>query len=227
MLRSKSSAPARAGQVAPKDIVVNTGPTSFVPGPIIGELGAAGLKTSVEGGKIVIKEDKIVANKGEVITSKVADLLNKFKIEPMEVGLKILALYENGVVYGGDVLNIEDSVYIDNVKKAYNEAFSLAIESGYIVKETVEHLIKKAELEAKAIAKETKVFASESVGDVIKEKTICSGSSSGCDGSSVNFDDVGVATWSGSLVTGEPAPNQDNFVALKKLITNTADSISR
>src|SRR3989344_5159655 len=137
LLRSKSSAPARAGQVAPK--------------------------------KIVIKEDKIVANKGEVITSKVADLLNKFKIEPMEVGLKILALYENGVVYGGDVLNIEDSVYIDNVKKAYNEAFSLAIEAGYIVKETVEHLIKKAELEAKAIAKETKVFASENVGDVIKE----------------------------------------------------------
>ena len=169
LLRSKSSAPARAGQVAPKDIVINAGPTSFVPGPIIGELGAAGLKTSVEGGKIVIKEDKIVANKGEVITSKVADLLNKFKIEPMEVGLKILALYENGVVYGGDVLNIEDSVYIDNVKKAYNEAFSLAIEAGYIVKETVEHLIKKAELEAKAIAKETKVFASESVGDVIKE----------------------------------------------------------
>src|SRR3989344_826911 len=60
-----------------------------------------------------------------------------------------------------------------------------------------------------------------SVGDVIKEKTICSGSSSGCDGSSVNFDDVGVATWSGSLVTGEPAPNQDNFVAIKKLDSNT------
>lgn len=169
LLRSKSSAPARAGQIAPKDIVINAGPTSFVPGPIIGELGAAGLKTSVEGGKIVIKEDKVVANKGDVITAKVADLLSKFKIEPMEVGLKILALYEKGVIYGGDVLSIEDRIYIDNLKKAYNEAFSLAIESGYIVEETAKHLIKKAELEARAIAKETKVFASEGVEDVIKE----------------------------------------------------------
>jgi len=169
LLRSKSSAPARAGQIAPKDLVINAGPTSFVPGPIIGELGAAGLKTSVEGGKIVIKEDKVIANKGDVITSKVADLLSKFKIEPMEVGLKILALYENGVIYGGDVLSIEDKVYLENLKKAYNEAFSLALESGYIIKETVEHLIKKAELEAKSIAKETKIFANDGVEAVIKE----------------------------------------------------------
>ena len=172
LLRSKSSAPARAGQIAPKDLVINAGPTSFVPGPIIGELGAAGLKTSVEGGKIVIKEDKVIANKGDVITSKVADLLSKFKIEPMEVGLKILALYEKGVIYGGDVLSIEDRIYIDNIKKAYNEAFSLAVESGYVVKETVEYLIKKAELEARAIANETKVFASDGVGDVIKEAEV-------------------------------------------------------
>jgi hypothetical protein len=59
-----------------------------------------------------------------------------------------------------------------------------------------------------------------SVGSSIKEKTICSGSTSGCDGSSVSFDDVGVATWSGSLITGEPAPNQNNFVAIKKLSSN-------
>ncbi len=55
-----------------------------------------------------------------------------------------------------------------------------------------------------------------SVGTDTKEKTICSGSVSGCDGSSVSFDSVAVATWSGSLVTGDPAPNQDNFVAIKR-----------
>lgn len=58
------------------------------------------------------------------------------------------------------------------------------------------------------------------VGDVVKEKTICSGATSGCDGSSVSFDEVGTATWSGSLVTGESAPNQDNFVAIKRLDSN-------
>ncbi len=58
------------------------------------------------------------------------------------------------------------------------------------------------------------------VGNIVKEKTICSGATSGCDGSSVSFDEVGTATWSGSLVTGEPAPNQDNFVAIKRLDSN-------
>lgn len=58
------------------------------------------------------------------------------------------------------------------------------------------------------------------VGSTRKEKTICSGSTPGCEGSSVSFDDLGVASWTGSLVTGEPAPNQDNFVAIKSLDSN-------
>ncbi len=53
-----------------------------------------------------------------------------------------------------------------------------------------------------------------SAGNTVKEKTICSGAISGCDGSSVSFDELGVATWTGSLVTGESAPNQDNYVAI-------------
>ncbi len=59
-----------------------------------------------------------------------------------------------------------------------------------------------------------------SAGDISKQKTICSGSAPGCEGSSVAFDDLGTATWTGSLVTGDAAPNQDNFVAIHKTDTN-------
>src|SRR3989344_1363095 len=51
---SKSKAPAKAGQIAPVDLVIPAGPTSFTPGPMISELGSLGLKTGVEGGKITI-----------------------------------------------------------------------------------------------------------------------------------------------------------------------------
>ncbi len=51
--KNKSSAPARAGQVAPKDIIVPAGATPFAPGPVIGELGQAGIKAGIEGGKVV------------------------------------------------------------------------------------------------------------------------------------------------------------------------------
>jgi len=40
IVKNKSEAPAKAGQTAPRDIVVKAGPTSFAPGPIISELAA-------------------------------------------------------------------------------------------------------------------------------------------------------------------------------------------
>jgi len=59
-----------------------------------------------------------------------------------------------------------------------------------------------------------------SAGGIVKEKTICSGAVSGCDGTSVDFDSLGVAQWTGNLVTGDSAPNQNNFVAIKRSDTN-------
>ena len=53
--KSKSKAAAKAGQIAPNDIVVKAGPTPFMPGPIIGELGQFRIKTGVENSKVAIK----------------------------------------------------------------------------------------------------------------------------------------------------------------------------
>src|SRR3989338_6461079 len=75
--KSKSPAPAKAGQIAPKDIMVNKGPTSFAPGPIIGELAMAGIKSGVEGGKVAIKEDSLVVRAGEKIKPKTAEILTR------------------------------------------------------------------------------------------------------------------------------------------------------
>ena len=50
---------AKAGQIAPFDIVIKAGPTNFMAGPMIGELGRFGLKTGVEGGKIAGNDTSI------------------------------------------------------------------------------------------------------------------------------------------------------------------------
>ena len=63
--KSKTKAPAKAGQTAPNDIIINKGPTPFAPGPIISELSAIGLKVGVESGKVAVKEDTVVVKKGE------------------------------------------------------------------------------------------------------------------------------------------------------------------
>ena len=51
---------AKAGETAPEDIVIEKGPTSFKPGPIVGELQQAGIPAAIEGGKVRIRETKTV-----------------------------------------------------------------------------------------------------------------------------------------------------------------------
>jgi len=164
---SKSKAPAKAGQIAPYDLVIPAGPTSFTPGPIISELGEAGLKAGVENGKVVIKEAAVVAKQGEEITRKVVDILAKFNIEPMEIGLDLVAVYEDGLIYGKDVLSIDPAEYVDMIQSAAAEAFGLSVEVSYTNKDNIERLISKAFTTTKNFALDQNIMS-----DVVLEKDI-------------------------------------------------------
>ena len=156
--KSKSPAPAKAGQTAPRDIMVNKGATSFAPGPIIGELAMAGIKSGVEGGKVAIKEDSVVVHAGEKIKPKVAEILTRLGIQPMEVGLDLVAVYENGLIYGRDVLSVDEKEYKNRLANASRWAFNLANYISYPTKETIRLLIGRAHNDAKAIGVAQNIF---------------------------------------------------------------------
>lgn len=156
--KSKSPAPARSGQTAPRDIVVNKGATSFAPGPIIGELAIAGIKAGVEGGKVAIKEDTVVVKYGEKIKPKVAEILTRLGVQPMEVGLDLVAIYENGIIYGKEILSVDDLEYKKRLANAARWAFALANYVSYPTKETIRLLIGMAYNDAKAIGIAQKIF---------------------------------------------------------------------
>jgi large subunit ribosomal protein L10 len=165
--KNKSPAPAKAGQTAPRDIIIPAGPTPFAPGPIIGELGQARIKATVENNKVVIKEDAVVAHAGDKITQKVADLLTRFGITPMEIGLDLVAVYENGEIIGKDVMGVDEEAYIQNIAKAAAQGMSLAFEAGYASKDTIETLIQRSHADAKAVGMEANIMADELVGDLL------------------------------------------------------------
>ncbi|KHO52826.1 MAG: Ribosomal protein L10 [archaeon GW2011_AR17] len=106
---SKSPAPAKQGQIAPRDVIVPAGKTNFAPGPIIGELGQLGIKAGIEDGKVAIKQDKLLVKEGEVFTQKVAETLTRLNILPMEVGLNVVAVFENGTIFDRKVLGTKRS----------------------------------------------------------------------------------------------------------------------
>jgi large subunit ribosomal protein L10 len=142
--KNKSKAPAKGGQIAPCDIVVPAGPTTFAPGPIIGELGAFKIKAGISAGKVEIKEDSIVAKEGDLISLALAGILTRLGIEPMEVGLNIKAIYEGGIIYDKSVLDVDSDAILANLKGAASDCFKLSIGLEYYTNENITHFITEA-----------------------------------------------------------------------------------
>ena len=151
--KGKSFVAAKAGQIAPNDLVVKAGPTNLPPGPIIGELGSAGVRASVEQGKVTVKEDSIIVKAGDVISGKAADVLTKLGIKPMELGLNLVATFEDGYLFKRDVLNVDEKYYLNTLKLAASEALNLSVSIGYVTEDNIVIFFRKAESEAKAVEK--------------------------------------------------------------------------
>ena len=165
--KNKSKAPAKAGQTAPMDLIVPAGPTSFAPGPIISELSQVGIKTKVVDGKLNITDDTLVAKEGDVINSKTADILARMGIEPMEIGLDVICVYDNGIIYDKKVLTIDVNDYMNNIRKAYSESLCLSMELGFVTKETINIMIVKAHNVAKLLSTKGKILTEDNVGELI------------------------------------------------------------
>ena len=150
--QGKTQAPIKAGAVSPKDIVIEKGPTSFPPGPIVGELTGAGIPAGIEGGKVVIRETKTVARKGDVVDAKLASILARLDIRPVDLGLELRAVYENGMIYESKLLAVDETQYIANLTTAVQRAFNLSINSAYPAKPTIGALLTKAASQSRNLA---------------------------------------------------------------------------
>ncbi len=165
--KNKSEAPAKAGQTAPKDIVVKAGLTSFAPGPIISELAAVGIKTKVNAGKLEMIQDTKVAKEGDVISPKLAETLKRLDIKPMEVGLNLVAVWEDKLIFDAHQLHIDEKEYAQNITMAASWAMNLAVEAAYATQETTDLLLQKAFREAKAVGVEYAILSKETADEIL------------------------------------------------------------
>ena len=158
-----TAAPAKEGQLAPYDIVVPKGPTPFGPGPIIGELQKIGLPAAIDAGKIVVKKDTTLVKEGEPIPGPVAAMLPKLEILPMIVGMDLRAAYEDGVIYGRDVLDIPEDYYSTMFATAAHNALALGVSIAFPTKETIVPLIAKAFRESMGLSIEAAIPTKENI----------------------------------------------------------------
>lgn len=164
---TKTPAPAKTGDIAPEDIMVKAGDTPFKPGPIIGELQKAGIPAAIEAGKIIIKKDKVLVPKGEPVPDEVAKVLAKLEILPMIVGMDLRAVFEDGVIYGKDVLNVPADYYTNMIGLAARNALGLSLSIAYVTPQTVTPLISKAYREAMALSVASVFPTKDSIGAIL------------------------------------------------------------
>lgn len=166
---TRTMAPARGGETAAYDIMVRAGNTPFKPGPVVGELQKVGIPAAIQEGKVVIKNDKVIVPKGEKIPKDVAQMLTRLEIYPVEIGMTLHAVFEDGSIFKPDVLDIDIDEFIGRMKQASSNAFNLAIESGWINGLTIKPLLMKAHHNAFTLALEQGIINKETIKHLISK----------------------------------------------------------
>lgn len=165
--RNKQPAAAKPGDVTPIDIIIPAGPTQFAAGPVISEFQKAKVKTTVENGKITVKEDTVIAKAGTQLTKELTEFIMKFGIEPMKIGLDLVSMLDSGTVFGKDVLGVPAEEYKNNMIAGYLRAIDMSVNIGYPNKESVRIMISNAFRNAKYIATEKGIYEKEVMGNIM------------------------------------------------------------
>jgi large subunit ribosomal protein L10 len=166
--KSKVRVPAKAGDIATGEIMVPAGNTGLPPGPVISEFGEIKVQTRIEGGSIWVARDSVVARRGDLITAKMASVLSKLGLKPMEAGLTLSTAYDNGTILRSEDLILDISTYRKDILQAVGNAFSLSIDAGYVTPENAPRILGKGMREALAIAVEAGFLESGTIEPVLR-----------------------------------------------------------
>ncbi len=160
---TRTMAPAKGGEIANYDIEVKAGDTPFKPGPIVGDLQKVGIPAAIEKGKVVIKKDKVIVPEGQEISPDVAKMLTRLEIFPIEIGMELNGVFEDGNIFKPDVLDIDMDEFFGDIKRASANAFNLAIETSWYNKLTVQPLLMKAHYNAFSVGLEQGILNKETI----------------------------------------------------------------
>ena len=166
---SRTMAPAKGGEKAAHNIEVKSGETPFKPGPIVGELQKAGIPAAIIEGKVVVKNDKVVVPQGERIPTDVAQMLTRLEIFPIEIGMTLNGVFEDGEIFSPDVLDINIDEFFGRIRQASINVLNLAITAGWTTKQTIQPLLMKAHNDAFTIALEMGIINKQTVKYLISK----------------------------------------------------------
>ena len=165
--KNKVFLPAKGGDIATKDIIIPAGNTGISPGPVLSEFKEANVSTKIDQGTIWVGKDTVVVRSGSIISQKLASLMSKLNIKPIEAGISISLAIAEGLVLKENDLRINLAEYMEELTRSFHEAVSLAIETSYPTIETITHLLVRAYQNATALATDSGYVSPDSVQFVL------------------------------------------------------------
>ncbi|MGC2667647.1 MAG: 50S ribosomal protein L10 [Candidatus Nitrosopolaris sp.] len=165
--KNKVFLPAKGGDIATKDIIIPAGNTGISPGPVLSEFKEANVSTKIDQGTIWVGKDTVVVRSGSIISQKLASLMSKLNIKPIEAGISISLAIAEGLVMKENDLKINLAEYREELARSFHEAVSLAIETSYSTVETITHLLVRAYQNATALATDSGYLSPDSVQFVL------------------------------------------------------------
>jgi large subunit ribosomal protein L10 len=158
---------AKGGDITKTEIMIPSGDTGITPGPVLSEFKEANVPTKIDQGTIWVSRDTIVAKPTDVISTKLASLLSKLNIKPIEAGIVVNYAIADKLVFAEDDLRIDLNEIKNELGRSYNESISLAIESSYFTRESMGYLLSKASRQAQYLALESNYLSKDTAGQII------------------------------------------------------------
>jgi large subunit ribosomal protein L10 len=167
--RGKVKTTAKSGDTAAFDVIIPAGNTGQPPGPIISQLNAVGLPTRIEAGSVWINKDTLVVRKGETIPERLASVLSKLGIKPVEAGLIMKVAFDDGLIITQEQMQIDINKTKQNIEKAHSSAFALSLSIAYPTPENTVMLLQVAHREAYLLSLNAPAPTKETMADLIRK----------------------------------------------------------
>ena len=178
---------ARGGNIASIDVVVPPKNTGIAPGPMLTEFKDNKIPTKIDQGTIWILKETTPVKKGEVISTKLAALLGKLDIKPIEARIVLNSALSESILFSEEDLVVDVDAFRDKIAQANQNALalsteiayvtedniaqilakasqagiSLSVEAAYVTDETKEQILQKAHSQAKGVASKAKDYTAE------------------------------------------------------------------
>ena len=142
--------------------------------------------------------------------------LSRLGIEPMELGIKLLAAYEDGNIYPDKNLFIDEEKIFSDFQRGYNNALNLCLLSGYVTSSIVHLSIIKCVNNAIALAQNAIIFEKDVMDYLLSKAYLQMLSLSSNLSDDFNDDDLKVKRSLKSNVKNDSLSESDSSVDLTK-----------